>query len=226
MQQAANGWRWRRRERALWSVGAVLVIALQVVVLPVAAEVLINEVMADPAQDWDGDGAYSYRDDEWIEVLNTGLETVDLTGYWLRDGTGEEAHLNLFGLLAPGEVAAFTGSQAAAWQAERGLTIDGLSLNNTGDTVELLRTVPDTVGPELEVVDRAVYQDHEAEDDRSSGKDPLGQGWYLFDGLNPYGGSQEPQGTGCSPTWGLSNDCQTLPAEASVSFGGLKAAYR
>ena len=226
MQKAANGRRRQGRAGPARWIWAALAMIVQAAALPVGAEVLINELMADPARDWDGDGAYSYRGDEWVEVLNAGSETVDLTGYWLRDGTGEEAHLNLFGMLAPGEVAVFTGSQAVAWQVERGLTVEGMSLNNTGDTVELLRTIPDTEGPQLEVVDQAIYLDHEAEDDRSSGKDPLGQGWCLYDGLNPYGGSQEPPGTGCDPTWGLPNDCQALPAEAAISFGDLKATYR
>lgn len=107
-------------------------LAVLTMILPAGAEVLINEIMADPAGDWDGDGVYSYRDDEWVEVLNTGPETVDLTGYWLRDGTDEEAHINLFGVLAAGDVAVFTGSQAAAWQVETGQSVEGLSLNNGG----------------------------------------------------------------------------------------------
>lgn len=193
---------------------------------PSGAQILINEIMADPARDWDGDGVYSYRDDEWVEVVNTGTETVDLTGYWLRDETGEEAHLNLFGMIAPGEVAVFTGSQAVSWQVEQGVSVEGLSLNNTGDTVELLATIAGTQGPELQLQDAATYLDHEAEDDRSSGKDPLGQGWFLYDGLNPYSGSLDPGGTGCSPTFGQPNECQALPAESSVTFGDLKAAYR
>jgi hypothetical protein len=30
---------------------------------------LINEVMADPARDWDGSGTYSYRDDDALHTL-------------------------------------------------------------------------------------------------------------------------------------------------------------
>lgn len=206
----------------IWALFLVLMMGA----IPAGAEVLINEIMADPASDWDGDGAYSYRDDEWVEVVNTGPETVDLTGYWLRDGTGDEAHLNLFGMLAAGDVAVFTGSQAVAYQAERGLPVEGLSLNNVGDTVDLLASIPGTVGPELDLVDSVIYLDHEAEDDRSSGRDHLGQGWFLYDGLNPYGGSQDPPGTGCYPSFSQPNECQVLPTGSSISFGDLKAAYR
>ena len=49
------------------------------------AALFINEIMADPASDWDGDGAYQYRDDEWVEIINTGPEAVDLAGHGLRD---------------------------------------------------------------------------------------------------------------------------------------------
>ena len=44
--------------------------------------------MADPARDWDGDGALSSRDDEWVEIINLGKAAVDLAGYRLSDGEG------------------------------------------------------------------------------------------------------------------------------------------
>src|SRR5437899_5972872 len=46
----------------------------------------LNEVMAGPARDWDGSGLFSSRDDEWVEVVNVGLETLDLVGWLLTDG--------------------------------------------------------------------------------------------------------------------------------------------
>ncbi len=32
----------------------------------------LNEILAAPARDWDGSGAFSSRDDEWVEVINSG----------------------------------------------------------------------------------------------------------------------------------------------------------
>src|SRR5205814_6900732 len=41
----------------------------------------LNEFLAGPARDWDGSGALSTRDDEWIEVMNGGAAPLDLSGY-------------------------------------------------------------------------------------------------------------------------------------------------
>ena len=69
------------------------------------AAIVINEVLADPARDWDGDGTVDVRGDEWIEVLNTGPVTEDLTAYWVRDDAAGAPRLNLFGMLEPGATA-------------------------------------------------------------------------------------------------------------------------
>jgi len=99
--------------------------------------VLISELLADPASDWDGDGTLSSRGDEWVEILNTGPGTVDLADYYLRDALGDDPQIRFSGLLAVGEVAVFHGSAAEAWQAAEGLSSTGLSLNNAGDMLEL-----------------------------------------------------------------------------------------
>lgn len=193
---------------------------------PAAAAVIINEILADPASDWDGDGAVDIRGDEWVEVLNTGTEAVDLSAYWLRDDAAGGPRINLFGVLPPGQAAVFFGSHALAWQQEAGQTATGLSLNNGGDRVVLLRTVPGTEPLQYEDVDAVDYGDHQAEDDRSCGWSEDRSGWLLFDGLLPYGGSLDPQGTGCLPTPGLPNACGEQVASRDTSLGSVKAAFR
>jgi hypothetical protein len=159
-----------------------------------------------------------------VEVYNPGPGDVHLTEYWLRDGLGDAVHLNLFGVLAPGEVAVFYGYHAVAWQLENGAGSSGLSLNNGGDTVQLLRTDP--ADPDnLLLVDEKVYVAHEGADDRACGRAPDGGAWALFDSLNPYEGELEPQGTGCEPTPGLNNDCDETPTEA-VPWSEVKARWR
>ena len=214
----------RRRRTTAWSV-ALLLLSV-VLAAPASAQVVISELMADPASDWDADGIYNYRDDEWVEVLNTGTETVDLSAYYLRDGTGDDAHLNLSGDLAAGEVAVFFGSDAVAWQQAFGSGSGGLSLNNGGDTVVLMRATEGGEPSELvfEIIDSVTYLAHEAEDDRASGLSPDQVTWLLFDALNPYTGDQEPIGTGCGPSPGVINTCDPLPVDR-VSFGNLKALY-
>ena len=43
-----------------------------------APDVRLSEILAGPARDWDGSGAVSSRDDEWIEIVNGGSGTTDL----------------------------------------------------------------------------------------------------------------------------------------------------
>ena len=185
------------------------------------AAVLVNELLANPGSDWNGDGAVDIKLDEWVEVVNTGPESVDLTGYFLRDGTGDTPHLGLSGVLAPGAVALFHGSDAVAWQEANDAGTSGLSLNNGGDTVQLI--VPDPNDPLLYlVVDSRTYLPHEGEPERASG---LLEGvWTLFDSLNVYGGSIVPVGTGCAPTPGLANVCEATPV-VGATWGGLKAGF-
>ncbi len=49
------------------------------------ADVLINEMLPNPAKDWNGNGDISGMDDEFIELYNSGNESVDISGYVLKD---------------------------------------------------------------------------------------------------------------------------------------------
>jgi hypothetical protein len=186
------------------------------------AAVLVNEVLANPGSDWDGDGAVDIKLDEWVEVLNTGPDPVDLAGYFLRDGTGDTPHLGMFGILAPGTVAVFHGSDAVAWQLEHDAGNSGLSLNNGGDTVQVIVSDPGDPQAYL-VVDTRTYLPHEGDTDRASGV--ISSVWTLFDALNPYGGALAPLGTGCGPTPGMVNVCEATPV-VGTTWGGLKAGFR
>ncbi|MFO7609901.1 MAG: lamin tail domain-containing protein [Candidatus Krumholzibacteriia bacterium] len=190
------------------------------------AAVVINEILADPARDWDGDGVLDSRDDEWVEVLNTGPGPVDLVSYWLRDDAAVGPRLNLFGVLEAGQTAVFFGSQAVAWQQETGATVAGLSLNNSGDRVILLRTVAGSDPLTWEDVDDVDYTSHQVVDDRSCGWSVQRDQWLLFDALNPYAGTLEPAGSGCAPTPGAPNLCDSSVDVQDSSFGELKATYR
>lgn len=190
------------------------------------AEIVINEFLADPARDWNGDGEVHATLDEWVEVFNPGPDAVSLTAYWLRDGLGETPHLNLFGVIAPGEVAVFYGHHAVAWQQENGGGSSGFSLNNGGDTIQLLRT--NSGNPDvLDVVDEKIYLAHEGADDRSGGRLPDGEiTWSLFDGLNPYDGDELPAGNGCEPTPGALNVCDDESPVDAASWSDVKAHWR
>jgi Lamin Tail Domain len=192
----------------------------------VRAEVLINEVLGDPDQDWDGDGEVNYKSDEWIEVKNDGDSVEDLSEYWVRDGSGEDPHLQLSGALEPGETAVFYGSDAMIWQQEQGQSTLGFSINNSGETLELLRTESDFSGTALIVVHQVILLDHEVENDRSSGWDPDTGQWIMFDALNPYNGAFEPQGNNCLPSPGELNICTPLVPVFGLTWDQLKSRYR
>lgn len=181
----------------------------------------LNEVMADPNRDWDGDGSYSFRDDEWVEVVNSGSGTEDLTGLFLADEMGGPV-FGFEGSLAAGEVLVVYGSDATAWESANGESATGLRLGNSGDTVTLWRaTSVDSV-----LVDAYTFADHEAEDDRSSGRLPDGGSiWTLFDALNPYAGSAVPIGTGLAPTPGAPNGEEVPTPIEQSTWGQIKTIF-
>jgi len=197
---------------------------LQPVASPVpaalAGDLRVNEFLAGPARDWNGDGTVSSRDDEWIEILNTGTETVDLSVFLLTDGDRVPRYA-FTGALAGGARRVVYGKDSYDWEKATGHPAYGLSLGNTGDAVLLWQVS----GPDTVLVDSYAYLGHEAAADRAVGRVPDGGAWTLFDGLNPYSGTTPPAGTGCSPTPGAANACTNTPVRPET-WGRLKAIYK
>ncbi len=186
-----------------------------------AADMLrLNEIMAGPARDWDGSGAFSSRDDEWVEIANTGSASVDLAGFLISDADSLPRYA-LSGTLAAGEVLLVTGKMSYDWEKATGHTAVGLSLSNSGDAVILWKVA----GPDTVRVDAYTYKSHEAAADRAVGRSLDSGEWELFDGLNPYTGSQLPAGNHCMPTPGAVNHCVSTPVRPS-SWGRVKTLYR
>ncbi len=204
----------------------VLVVAVALAVAmrfapPVRAQgaggLVLNEFLAGPARDWDGDGVFDARKDEWLEIKNDGAAPVDLAAYRVSDADSTIRYA-FSGTLLPGNVLLVTGTAALDWQRAAGRTASGLSLNNSGDTVRLFRID----GADTVAVDVKSYNSIEGASDRSAGR--FGAGWALFDALNAYAGSGEPKGTGCPPTPGAENGCTTKVS--STTWGWIKANYR
>ena len=184
------------------------------------AAVLLNEFLAGPARDWDQDGVTDARGDEWVEVRNVSEAVVAMDEFRLADADTTIRYA-FAGSLAPGGILLVTGSGAMAWQRSVGRTATGLSLNNAGDTVFLLRVS----GSDTTVVDSRVYGSIEGASDRSTGRPEGGEdGWVLYDSLNPYTGSGAPSGTGCPPTPGAPNGCTT--DVGFMTWGAIKKLYR
>ena len=186
----------------------------------VAQDLRLSEFLAAPARDWTGDGLTDARADEWIEVVNGGAVPLDLGEFRLADADST-IRFALAGSLPPGAHLVVTGQQALDWQRAQGRTATGLSLNNSGDTVRLFRVA----GSDTVQVDAKTYNSIEGGSDRSVGRiDPLTDAWSLFDALNPYTGSGDPQGTGCPPTPGGPNGCPTDTRR--TTWGVIKTMYR
>lgn len=182
---------------------------------------LLNEVMADPATDWNGDGAYDFKNDEWAEIVNAGAAPLDLTGYFLGDEAGDFV-FGFSGVLAAGGVLVVHGSDSVAWESAHGESTTGLRLGNDGDTITLWRLVDST--PVL--IDSYSYNTYEAEDDRSTGRTPDGgANWSIYDSLNPYAGATPPAGNGLAPTPGAPNAGGGGTPSVASSWGAIKELY-
>lgn len=153
--------------RSFWMVCAFLALCAA----PACAGVVLNEVLADPACDWNDDGSVSYRDDEWVEIVNTGPGAVDMTGW--RIATADTSWRYEFtGVLSAGARLVVTGRMSYDWEHSFGCAAYGLRLGNEGDTVMLWRLA----GADTTLIDSVTYGDEDAEDDRSTGRLPDGTG--------------------------------------------------
>ena len=198
----------------------VLVLLLTLTVLPGSArgQIVLNELMPDPASDWsptDGDEVYDSLDDEWVEVLNAGSEAVDITGWRLRDAVSDSSwRFGFSGVLGPGDFFVVFGNEAYEWEDANGYSKNGLSMNNTGDTITLVSADLTTV------VDLVTYEGGDIGDDRAWGRVPDGSpNWECIDGLNP----ATPPGSGTPPTPGGPN--VGAPVE-TIAWACIKALYR
>jgi hypothetical protein len=133
---------------------------------PAGPTIIINEVHADPAPslegDANGDGVRSYKEDEFVELVNAGEQPVDISGFTLSDGLRVRFTFPEGTVLNPGKgVVVFGGGDPSQIMIETSAPIfvasGGLALTNTGDTV----VVADARGNEL---DSMTYGDGECED--------------------------------------------------------------
>ncbi len=199
----------------------VLAMSILIVMLsggPARASVVLNELMADPARDWspsDGNDEYHSLDDEWIEIYNAGAAAVDITGWRLRDAVSDSSwRFEFQGVVQPGDLVVVYGNEAYEWEEANGYPRNGLSMNNSGDTMTLVASDLETV------IDEISYSSFQVLDDRSYGRLPDGgPDWAIFDLLNPL----DPPETNLPPTPGMPN--VGAPVEPA-NWGRIKALYR
>lgn len=202
-------------------VGTVLA-ALAAYPAPGAAQIRLSEVLCAPTEDYDLDGEVDTKSDEFVEVVNVSDAPVALDDWYVRDGTGDAYHYGFSGNLPVGGTLVVTGTMAQVWQSNNDAGTSGLSLNNTGDIVELWYAPADA---EPSLIDVVTVPPHAASAGRSLAWDPAIDDYVLHDGLAPYGGSAVPAGNGCPPGPGVPGTCNVSVPTRTIGFGPLKAAY-
>ncbi len=139
--------------------------------------IFISEVLADPAAgsagDANGDGERQTYADEFVELHNSGPQTVDIGGWRLSDDDAPEADGFVFPptALPPGGFAVLFGGGTPAAIAAPTFVDDGRigdGLANMGDRVLLL-----TAGRDTASVANGSDWGHDRSLSRSSGDDPL-----------------------------------------------------
>jgi hypothetical protein len=116
----------------MYLAAAYLALVLTVLSLPVGLPavaragpgLMLNEFVAGPARDWDGSGAVSTRDDEWIEVYNSASETLDLSSFLVTDSDRLPRYA-FSGTLGPGERRIVFGKQSYDWEKSAGFPAYG-----------------------------------------------------------------------------------------------------
>jgi hypothetical protein len=108
--------------------------------------IIINEILADPGAtdpkpsiDSNGDSNFNSTEDEFIELVNLDSTSHLLTGYTISDGTGVKHTFGAISIPAGGSVVVFGGGTPTGIAGITDITgtANGLSLNNTGDTITL-----------------------------------------------------------------------------------------
>lgn len=110
---------------------------------PAQALIVINEILADPPSglvgDANGDGVASISQDEFVELLNTGNNAVNLSGWFLNDALNPRHVFPAATIVPPYEfLVVFGGGTPSLSGINTQVASTGaLSLNNAGDTVTL-----------------------------------------------------------------------------------------
>jgi len=122
--------------------------------------IVINELLANPASDWNKNGEISGMDDEFIELFNPGKAPLNISGYTLKDtvfrSTPGEYQIPDGTIIKPGEFLTIFVSTSGVFQG------------NDGDCIKLF-------DPAGELVDEKEYNSTMA--DVSVARIPDGGKW-------------------------------------------------
>jgi len=152
-----------------WLRFAFLLICFLFTFTTASAQIVINEIHADPAAglagDANGDSVRSATEDEFVELMNTTVNDIDISGWTLSDAVRVRHTFPAGSILSPdcGIVIFGGGSPTGSFGNIIVQTAGGLSLNNAGDQV-ILRNNTNTID--------SVAYGSEGGDDQSLTRDP------------------------------------------------------
>ena len=104
-------------------------------------DIILNEFLADPDGDANGDGTTNTGQDEFIEFVNTGNTDLDISGWTIEDESGLAHTFPESTVLSPSQpVVIFSGGSAEGYFGAAIVQISsegGFTLNNTSDSIIL-----------------------------------------------------------------------------------------
>jgi hypothetical protein len=102
----------------------VSLICIFMTVNATGANIVINEMLANPASDWNENGDIGGMDDEFVELFNSGKESVDVSGYVIKDtvfrSTQGEYKIPNGTTIKPGEFLTIFVSSSSVFQGNDG----------------------------------------------------------------------------------------------------------
>ena len=134
-----------------WIIVVMLGMLWRIQVFHAEAVVVINEILADPPADANGDGIRHSSEDEFVEILNTGSDTIAIGGWELSDqkpGSKGPFTFPENTRIHPGEyIVLFGGGTPTGFESK--VFVDdgkiGGGLSNSGDAVFLITAANDTI---------------------------------------------------------------------------------
>ena len=184
--------------------------------LALAGDVLINEVLYDPAGTDGGS--------EWIELCNAGTETVDLTD-WIVQVTASSSWKNTYtipsGTLAPGEYL-YLGPAMDSGEESVSFSTDLPNASSNVSGIRLLMSDGSTLSDTLlyGVTNTKLFEDDDGDVDQYAGKASSDETLYRWPDCTDTNDSSVDFGVSTVPTPGYANEEDVGGGDDGGSDGG------
>ncbi|MDG1975829.1 MAG: lamin tail domain-containing protein [Akkermansiaceae bacterium] len=156
--------------------------------LSASAQLVINELLYDPSpgNDVNQDGEANTSQDEFVEIVNTGNVSVNISGYQITDLSGNFFEFPAGSMISANEaIVVFGGGNPAATLNGVSVFVGAPSLNNSGDTI----TLQDS---SFTQVDQVRYEDNSSDDESLNRSPELVGGFQPHTTIASSVGSESP----------------------------------